>query len=69
MHKWQIKIILSFGKELTAYYNGSESDSDAVVEKLFVGDINEIISLNNKDNTENIYIKRSEIASMMISVA
>ena len=72
MYKWKLKFILKSGKELTAYYNGTEASSFEVIEKILlvgVGDNNTFNSFSNKDKTENIFVKIGEIASVSISAA
>ena len=67
MYKWKIVMILKSGKEVLAYYKGDECNSVQVGDKLFAGEGNAIIGLNNYNDTESIYILRSEIATMAIS--
>lgn len=69
MYKWKIDIILKSGKELTVYYEGVESNSQAVAEKVLVGMANTLNGFSNKNGTKNIFINISEIASASISVA
>ena len=69
MYKWKIEFILKSGKELTAYYEGAENSSHAVANKILTGNKNTINGFGNEDNTKNIFVKISEIASASISVA
>ena len=69
MYKWKIDLILKSGKELTAFYENDKDGSLNVGKELLEGEDNLIIgSLNNKNKTEQIFIRRSEIASMTVSM-
>lgn len=68
MYKWKIEIILSSGRELTAYYKGDEISSGDVVNKIFTGNINNLVGLSNKDDTKNVFVKLGEIAAIVVSV-
>lgn len=69
MYRWKIEIILKSGKELTVYYKSYERDSEAVANEILIGNENTINGFNNKDGTENIFVRVGEIASASISVA
>lgn len=69
MYKWKIEIILKSGKELTVYYEGTESNSYDVASKILVGDLNMMNGFGNKNGTKNIYIRLGEIAYASISAA
>lgn len=69
MYEWKIIIILKSGREVVAYYKSDEEDdSQKVVEKLWFGNSNEVFSLSNGCGTENIFVLRREIATMIISI-
>lgn len=68
MYKWKIEIILKSGKELTVYDENELVDSGKVAERFFAGRDDEVVGFANKDRTKNILVRRSEIASMAISV-
>ena len=65
---WKIDIILNCGREITAIYEGEESNSLTVGKTLLEGDSNGIITLGDSSHTSQYFIKRSEIAYMAISV-
>lgn len=69
MYKWKIEIILKSGKEVTVYYQGNETNSEAVGKKVLIGQEKDMICFNNVDNTKQIAIKLGEIASAAISIA
>lgn len=68
MHKWKIIIVLKSGKEIVACYQGDEDNSTQVAEKIFVCQKDDIIGFGNGIGTENIFILRSEIASMTVAI-
>lgn len=69
MYKWKIEFILKSGKELTGYYEGVESNTVDVAEKMLTGDKNSLSAFNDKDKTKQIFVKIDEIASASISIA
>ena len=69
MYKWKIEIILKSGKEVTVYYEGVENSSGDVANKVLAERENTVNGFSNKDNTKNIFINISEIASAAISIA
>ena len=68
MYKWKIEFILKSGKEITAYYAGTETTSTAVANKMLAGNENTMNGFSNEDNTKNILVKIGEVASASISV-
>ena len=60
-------MILKSGKEIVGYYKGDEENSLKVAEKLFLGKREEVFGLGNSVGTENIFVLRSEIASMTVA--
>ena len=69
MYKWKIDLILKSGKELTVFYENDQDGSLNVGKELLEGEDNLSIGcLNNKNKTAQIFIKRSEIASMTVSM-
>ena len=69
MYKWKIEIILKSGKEVTVYYEGIETSSGAVADKVLTGSENTLNGFYNEDNTKNVLVKLGEIASAAISIA
>lgn len=69
MYKWKIEIILKSGKELTVYYEGVETNSNDVANKMLVGDVYSLRGFMNKDETKNVLVSVGEIAAASISVA
>ncbi len=67
MYRWKFNIILKSGKKIIAYDENDWNTSSKVANEYFAGNMNDIISLGNKDGTTNILIRRSEIALMAIS--
>lgn len=69
MYKWKIEFILKSGKELTAFYENDKDSSFEVGKRLLYGNDNEIIGcLNDENKTKQIFVKRNEVASMMVSM-
>lgn len=69
MYKWKIEFILKSGKELTAFYENDKDGSFEVGKELLNGKDNDIIGCFNDENkTKQFFIKRSEIASMIVSM-
>lgn len=69
MYKWKIEFVLKSGKELTAYYEGTEGNTADVANKILTGDANSMNGFSDKDKTKHIFIKIGEIASASISIA
>ena len=69
MYKWKIEFVLKSGKELTAYYKGTEDNTTDVANKILTGDDNSMNGFSDKDKTKHIFIKIGEIASASISIA
>lgn len=67
MYTWKFEIILKSGKELVAYDKNTLSDSSKVANEYIAGNMNDIISLGNKEGTANILVRKGEIAVMTIS--
>lgn len=69
MYKWKLDFILKSGKELTAFYENDKDGSLNVGKELLEGEDDVIIgSLNDRNKTQQIFIRRGDIASMAVSI-
>lgn len=68
MYSWKLEIILNSGKEITAYGTNEFRYADQAAAAFMSGNQNDIVSLSNKERTANIFVRKSEIAAMTISV-
>lgn len=67
MKKWKIEFILKSGKEVTVYYQGYESNSTDVANKMLTGNENTMNGFSNEDGTKNVFVKIGEVATASIS--
>lgn len=66
MNKWEIKVILKSGKELSIYYSGKEDNSDDIAKLILNGDVGTFRGFKNMNGHENTLINVGEIAAISI---
>lgn len=67
MHKWRLEYLLKNGAKIIGMYEGLESQSKDVIDKLMVGPLNGFISTFGKDTRHNLLVMRGEVAAVEIS--
>lgn len=68
MYLWKIEIVLKSGKTVVGYDKNKYNSSADVAEEFMTGSQYDIISLGNIQGTQNLLVRKSEIAAMTISV-
>ena len=69
MYKWRIDILLKSGREISGVYEGKENNSLDVGQELLANDPSvTIFVLGSLDGTAQLFINRSEVATMAISI-
>lgn len=66
MYLWKIEIVLKSGKIVTGYDKNEYNNSADVAEEFMAGSQNDVISLGNLQGTQNLLVRKSEIAAMTI---
>lgn len=67
MYKWLVVITLKSGKQIEVIYEGSESQSGEVANKVMTGGLNTMNGFFDKTKTHNILVLVGEIAALDIS--
>lgn len=66
MYLWKIEIVLKSGKTVVGYDKNEYNNSADVAEEFLGGPQNDVISLGNLQGTQNLLVRKSEIAAMTI---
>lgn len=67
MNKWKIDFSLKNGQNISGLYEGEEDNSFDIGESFLCSDA-EIFALSSLDKTAQIFIIKSEVAAMGISI-
>lgn len=67
MYLWKIEIILKSGKSVIGYDKNEYCNSADVAEEFMAGSQYDIISLGNIEGTQNLLVRKNEIAAMVVS--
>ncbi len=67
MYLWKIEIVLKSGKTVVGYDKNEYDNSADVAEEFLGGSQYDVISLGNIQGTQNLLVRKSEIAAMVIS--
>ena len=67
MYNWLVKITLKSGKELTVLYEGRETQSGDVANRIMAGGPNSMNGYYDTTKTHNILVLVGEIAALDIS--
>lgn len=70
MNKWKIDFVMRSGNKIAGIYEGPESDTSSVAEKLLAGDPNTFEGMYSLYGygKENLLVKKGEVAAATISV-
>jgi hypothetical protein len=67
MYLWKFEIILKSGKVVVGYDKNEYDNSCDVAQEFLGGPQNDVISLGNLQGTQNLLVRKNEIAAMVIS--
>ena len=68
MNKWRIDFILNSGERVSGIYEGSETTSGDVADRILAGDATEFIGIAALYGRGNLFVRRDQMASATISV-
>jgi len=67
MYKWKIDFSLKSGQNISGLYEGEEDNSFDIGESFLIGDA-EIFVLSSMDKTAQLFVMKSEVAAIGISL-
>ena len=67
MYRWNVEITLKSGKQISVIYEGRESNSGDVANKVMAGEFNSMNGFYDSTRTHNILVLVGEIAVLDIS--
>lgn len=67
MYRWNVEITLKSGKQISVIYEGRESNSGDVANKVMYGGTNSMNGFYDSTKTHNILVLVGEIAALDIS--